>query len=612
MPSKVPAVPNHAPAPGIAARMRVVLEELMKALATLLSSVFVLAATTLSAQTTLTADGAGSTYELIESKGYGIEVPDCGHSGRHFSETFDSELGRNVFVAHAHRDQDDDRCINTDRQRTELRGGGGSLQGPLGPTTVYRWKVKLASGFKASPNFTHIMQIKAYGNGCGSGAPILTITPRNSSLEVNHPRSGGVVRSAPLSSFAGVWTEVYVRTTHANSAPLEVTIRRLSDGAGLISYSATGRDMWDDGCGYGALKLGIYRSLNSRSSLRDEDVRFNDVCVARGSAVCPSSIGGPSPTPTPTPTPTPRPTVGPTSTPTATPTPGGSFTEITPAGSAVTASTNDGNLPQNTVDDNLATRWSANGDGQWIQFDLGSERTVAYVRVAAYNGNTRQNRFDIQVATESGAWTTVLPNAVTTGTTTAEETFDFADVPARWVRYVGHGNTVNTFNSVTEVSLFTPAGGSPTATPTAGPTATPTPGPSTPVELTPAGSAVTASTNDGNLPPNTVDDNLATRWSANGDGQWIQYDLGTTRTVSYVNLAWYQGDTRRSTFDVLVSGSPTGPWTTALPGRQSSGTSLALEMHDFPDVSGRYVRLVGHGNTANLWSSITETQIWGN
>ena len=49
-------------------------------------------------------------------------------------------------------------------------------------------------------------------------------------------------------------------------------------------------------------------------------------------------------------------------------------------------------------------------------------------------------------------------------------------------------------------------------------------------EITPAASAVTASTNDGNVPGNTVDNNLATRWSANGDGQWLQLDLGTTRT----------------------------------------------------------------------------------
>jgi hypothetical protein len=409
----------------------------MKTLAATWVSVFALAVTT-SAQTTLVADGPGSTYELIESKGYGIEVPDCGHSGRHFSEIFDSELNKNVFVAHAHRDQDDDRCMNTDRQRTELRGGGGSLQGPKGTTTQYRWKVKLASGFKASPNFTHIMQIKAYGNGCGSGAPILTITPRNSSLELAH--RGGAVRTTSLSSFAGTWVEMYVRTRHDNGGSLDVTMRRVSDGATLLSYSNGSLDMWDDGCGYGALKLGIYRSLNSTSSLRNEDVRFADVCVARGSDVCPSGIGpGPGPTPTPTPTPV----------------PGDTPVDLTPAGAAITASTNDGNVPANTVDNNLGTRWSASGDGQWIQYDLGSARTVKYVRLAWYNGNTRTSTFDVQVAgAPAGPWTTVLANRSSNGTSTALETHDFDDISGRYVRIVGRGNSVNAWNSITETEIW--------------------------------------------------------------------------------------------------------------------------------------------------------------
>jgi len=40
--------------------------------------------------------------------------------------------------------------------------------------------------------------------------------------------------------------------------------------------------------------------------------------------------------------------------------------------------------------------------------------------------------------------------------------------------------------------------------------------------------SVVASANDGNLPQNTLDNSLATRWSAQGDGQWIRYDLGAT------------------------------------------------------------------------------------
>ena len=153
------------------------------------------------------------------------------------------------------------------------------------------------------------------------------------------------------------------------------------------------------------------------------------------------------PTPTPTPTPVPQ------GTPTPTPTPGGSG-EITPSGSAVTASTNDGNLPANAVDNSLATRWSASGDNQWIRFDLGTTRTVSHVRIATYQGNTRRTRFDIQASTDGASWSNVITAAETSGTTTAEETFDFTDVSARWVRYMGHGNTANMWNSVTELSIF--------------------------------------------------------------------------------------------------------------------------------------------------------------
>jgi poly(beta-D-mannuronate) lyase len=155
--------------------------------------------------------------------------------------------------------------------------------------------------------------------------------------------------------------------------------------------------------------------------------------------------------------------------------PAGAQTEVTPSASAVTASTNDGNVPGNTVDNTLSTRWSANGDGQWIRYDLGSSRTVAYVKIAFYSGNTRATRFDLQLSTDGSVWTNVLTNASSSGTTTQEQTFDFADQAARYVRYVGHGNSVNLWNSVLEVSVFAA-----TATPTPNPRPTPTPNMSRP------------------------------------------------------------------------------------------------------------------------------------
>jgi type 1 glutamine amidotransferase len=156
-------------------------------------------------------------------------------------------------------------------------------------------------------------------------------------------------------------------------------------------------------------------------------------------------------------------------------------------------------------------------------------------------------------------------------------------------------------------SLLWLGGGTVTPTPTPAPSPTPTPGL---IEVTPGGASVSASTNDGNAPANTVDDNLNTRWSASGNPQWIQYDLGLTRRVANVKVAWYSGNTRRASFDVQIAGATVGPWTTVLANRQSGGTSTALETYDFADTNGRYVRIVGHGNSVNLWNSITETQIF--
>lgn len=131
--------------------------------------------------------------------------------------------------------------------------------------------------------------------------------------------------------------------------------------------------------------------------------------------------------------------------------------EVTPAASGVTSSSNDGNVPGNTVDNNLGTRWSASGDGQWIRYDLGSVRTVTRVTIAVYNGNGRHNRFDLQVSGDGTSWQTVW-SGQSSGTTTAQESYDFADVNARFLRYLGHGSDVSAWNSLTEVDIFALAG----------------------------------------------------------------------------------------------------------------------------------------------------------
>jgi MYXO-CTERM domain-containing protein len=227
------------------------------------------------ARTLLRADGPGGTYELIRPL-YGTEVPDCGHMVPHITEEMDSELRKPVFVFHAHVNQDDDRCGSQDRQRTEIRGHVTELEGINGGTSYYRWKFKLPTGFQSASSFTHIMQIKS-----GQAAPIMTLTPRSGNLSIDG--RVGVRGTTALAKFLGVWVVADMRIRYANAGRIELTIRRLDNGETLFQHTGDA-DTWDDGAGGHDPKWGIYRSLNDRGSLRDEQIRFADFCVSHTSA----------------------------------------------------------------------------------------------------------------------------------------------------------------------------------------------------------------------------------------------------------------------------------------------------------------------------------------
>lgn len=120
---------------------------------------------------------------------------------------------------------------------------------------------------------------------------------------------------------------------------------------------------------------------------------------------------------------------------------------------------------------------------------------------------------------------------------------------------------------------------------------------------------VTASEHDGNFPENTLDDDLSTRWSAQGEGQWIQFDLGTVRRIGYIGAAFHNGDIRSTTIDVAVSTDGT-TWEEVVEQTQSSGTSVNLEAFDFEDVDARYLKITDYGNSVNQWNSLTAVHIY--
>ncbi len=127
---------------------------------------------------------------------------------------------------------------------------------------------------------------------------------------------------------------------------------------------------------------------------------------------------------------------------------------------AVWASMSDENLPENVIDQDLGTRWSAFGEGQWIALDLGEVKEVGYLGVAFYRGDQRKGLFDIELSLDNENWTSVY-SGIGSGKSNRLEAHGFEAQPARYVRIVGYGawttDTVKTeWNSITEIHVYAP------------------------------------------------------------------------------------------------------------------------------------------------------------
>jgi len=115
-----------------------------------------------------------------------------------------------------------------------------------------------------------------------------------------------------------------------------------------------------------------------------------------------------------------------------------------------------------------------------------------------------------------------------------------------------------------------------------------------------------------NVKENTLDKDLGTRWSAQGEGETITYDLGDEYQITLVKIAVYKGTERVTYFDIAVSTNGMD-FTTVLADQESSRTTNELENYEF-ETEARYVRLIGGGNSGSensKWNSITEVEIYG-
>jgi len=247
------------------------------------------------AQTLLEANGTGNTYELINSVltpngGDVVETPDCAHPefGRHIRESWDETLQKYVFEFHMHVTPDNDRCINFDRQRLEIKTYSRSpdnMKVVLGETVEYKWKFRLPIGFKVSSSFTHLHQIKPVGGD--ESTPTFALTARRGSpnkMELSYYRTtaSGLQKlaSVNLSLFEGQWVEVTERFRAALTGGFYfIEIRNIASGSVIMSYQNYNISTFRADNQFHRPKWGIYRSLNNSQDLRDEVVLFADFSI---------------------------------------------------------------------------------------------------------------------------------------------------------------------------------------------------------------------------------------------------------------------------------------------------------------------------------------------
>jgi len=106
----------------------------------------------------------------------------------------------------------------------------------------------------------------------------------------------------------------------------------------------------------------------------------------------------------------------------------------------------------------------------------------------------------------------------------------------------------------------------------------------------------------------SVDSDLSTYWSTGEDGGYMIWELLEPREIDKLELAWFQGSSRYTYFEIHTSGDGVN-WQKQFDG-QSTGRTSQLDDYKFKNpVNAKYVKIVGHGNSDSNFTSLSEIKI---
>ena len=109
---------------------------------------------------------------------------------------------------------------------------------------------------------------------------------------------------------------------------------------------------------------------------------------------------------------------------------------------------------------------------------------------------------------------------------------------------------------------------------------------------------------------NMFDGRMASRWTSLNTGEYVTVDLGESKEISALAMGFWKSDTRSYNYTVQVSDD--GINFADVTRGSSPLKPEGYHIYEFAPVKGRFVRVVGDGNTANVNTNILELRVLGN
>ncbi len=121
---------------------------------------------------------------------------------------------------------------------------------------------------------------------------------------------------------------------------------------------------------------------------------------------------------------------------------------------SVSATPEAANSAPNMLDKSFGTRWTGYNKEDYALFDLGESKRINALAIGFWKGAERKYTIDVQVS-DDGENFTSAGKFTSGGETEMYETFNFADINARYVKVIGKGNTVNDVINILECRILT-------------------------------------------------------------------------------------------------------------------------------------------------------------